>query len=160
MASRKRGLSNEEIQRLLFDDNDSDDDISELDSDDNLSSSSSVDNNDDGDASDATVLYSVDSSQYVWSDTDTFDRSPLQFTGTPGRRVPVTDTADSLEYFNLFITDNMIDNIVTETNRHAQQLMQSLQMKRRSRLNNWVDTTPDELRVLLTILMTILMLTC
>ena len=83
MASRMRGLSNEEIQRLLFDDNDSDDDISEMDIDDNLSSSSSVDNNNDGDASDAsdaTFLYSVDSSQYVWSDTDTFDRSPLQFT--------------------------------------------------------------------------------
>ena len=44
-------------RNLLFDDNDSDDDISELDSDDNLSSSSGVDNNDDGDASDATVLY-------------------------------------------------------------------------------------------------------
>ena len=40
-----------EIQRLLFDDNDSDDDISELDSDDNLSSSSSVDNNDDNNSS-------------------------------------------------------------------------------------------------------------
>ena len=45
MASRKCGLSNEEIQRMLFDDNDSVDDISELDSDDNLSSSSSIDNN-------------------------------------------------------------------------------------------------------------------
>jgi len=98
-----------------------------LDSDDNLSSSSSVENND---ASDATVLYSVDSSEYVWSDTDTFDRSPIPFTGTPGRRVPVTDTADSLDHFNLFITDNMIDNIVTQTNRLAQQLMQSSEMKR------------------------------
>jgi len=41
MASRKHGLSNEEIQCMLSDGNDSYDDISELD---NLSSSSSVEN--------------------------------------------------------------------------------------------------------------------
>jgi len=154
MASRKRGLSKEEIERLLFQ---SDNSTSELDSDDSEFSSSDSDvetnddenteNNDDSHDSDATVDYDPND-VITWSDADTGTRSRLAFTGIPGIRVPNSDTADPLEYFNLFFTDDMMDNIVTVTNRRAQQLMQTTQLKRRARLNNWVDTTCDELKVL------------
>jgi len=154
MASCKRGLLKEEIERLLFQ---SDDSISETDSDDSEFSDDDgeVENNDNqdiqndnaGNDNDVTVDYDP-SIPIMWSDTDTCARSRLPFTGIPGRRAPISDTADPLEYFNLFFTDDMMDNIVTETNRRAQQLMQSTQLKRRARLNNWVDVTCDELKVL------------
>jgi len=49
----------------------------------------------------------------------------LQFTGIPGRRAPISDTADPLEYFNLFVTDDMMDNIVTETNRRGKLILRA-----------------------------------
>jgi len=45
------------------------------------------------------------------------------FTGRPGVRVPLQDPDDPLEIFNRFVTDEMIDNIVVETNRRARQKM-------------------------------------
>ena len=134
MTSRKRGLSKEEIQRLLDQDDDSDSG-SEFD----ISSSSSSDTSDsepdsDDDHNDAAAAYqgSTDQSSFTQLETDTCVRNRLPFTGVPGRRVPVSDTDDPQEYFNAFITDEMINNIVTETNRRAQQLQQSTALKKRS----------------------------
>lgn len=59
--------------------------------------------------------------------------------------VEATDMQDPLQYFKLFITVEMLDVVVTETNSHAQQLINSSVSKRWSRLNNWVDMTRDEL---------------
>jgi hypothetical protein len=153
--SRKRKLSNDEIERLLLA---SDSSASEIDSDDSKLSSSDTDVEQKTEiakkiAEAMTVMrlritIGVGGSTFVWSGKETSVRCRLPFTGIPGRRVPVSDTTDPLEYFNLFITDNMIDGIVTETNKRARQLMQSTRLKRRSRLNDWVDVTCNELKVL------------
>jgi len=45
------------------------------------------------------------------------------FTGKPGVSVPLQDPDDPLKIFNRFVTDEMIDNIVVETNRRAGQKM-------------------------------------
>jgi len=60
-----------------------------------------------------------------WPISFTCARSRLQFTGIPGRRAPISDTADPLEYFNLFVTDDMMDNIVTETNRRGKLILRA-----------------------------------
>lgn len=154
MASHKRGLPREEINRLLLESDDDDDSLSESESYDSEMSSNESEieqNNGTSDYSGATEEYehSSHTSSFEWSENETYPRSRLPFTGIPGRRFPVSETADPLEYFNLFITDDMMDNIVTETNRRAQQLIQLVQLKRRSRLKDWVDATRDELKVLL-----------
>jgi len=134
----KRGLSADEIQRLL-DASDSGESDSEFDDSDDASSSSSDGNGPaDSDDSDATVDYDAQS-PFAWSDHEVFHRSRLAFNGKPGRQLPIDNTQDPLEYFNLYFTDQMLDVIVTETNRRAQQLIAAGQAgKRRSRLNYWV----------------------
>ena len=115
MTSRKRGLSKEEIQRLLDQDDDSDSgsefDISSSSSSDTSDSEpdSDDDHNDDDAAADQG---STDQSSFTWSETDICVRNRLPFTGVPGRRVPVSDTDDPLEYFNAFITDEMITTLL------------------------------------------------
>ncbi|XP_014259125.1 piggyBac transposable element-derived protein 4-like [Cimex lectularius] len=47
------------------------------------------------------------------------------------------------KYFDLLFTDQFLDNIVTETNRHATHLMMT------SKLKNWKDLTRDELKIFL-----------
>jgi len=72
------------------------------------------------------------------------------FTGKPGLQVNIDDPIDPLSYFNVFITDGMLDAIVLDTNIRASQLMAAARRgTRRSRLNNWIDV---ELRILITVL--------
>ncbi|GFX87029.1 piggyBac transposable element-derived protein 4 [Trichonephila clavipes] len=42
------------------------------------------------------------------------------FTGNPGIKVRIGDSGDPLEYFNLFLDDEMFSFIVEETNRYAE----------------------------------------
>ena len=51
--------------------------------------------------------------------------------------------------FNLFFTDEIMNHIASETNRRAPQIGQASFSKRRNRMNNWTDTTKDEVRVLM-----------
>jgi hypothetical protein len=46
----------------------------------------------------------------------------FNFTGTPGLAVPLVDPQSPLEIFQRFISDDILDMIVLETNRRAQQL--------------------------------------
>lgn len=71
------------------------------------------------------------------------------FTGTPGLCVPLTDIDDPLEIFERFIDNDIIDNIVTQTNLRASQLMNNPQLKMQSRLNKWTDVTAEEVKVFL-----------
>ena len=151
MASRKRGLSDVQIYSML---DESDDSLSDLDSDDSEVSfnSSRLDVRENDKADDREELVKSGSSSpfaFAWSRDEIGMRQRLAFIGTPGRRVPVEDTSDPMEYFNLFLTDDILDKIVTGTNRRAHQLMQSDTLKNRSRLNSWIDVSRDELKVFL-----------
>jgi len=143
--NRKRGLSDEEIQRLLAES--SSDSDSDVDSDVDTDSSSDGDDGAESDSSQKTVDYNVPSA-FGRSDQDAFHRARFAFTGTAGCKAAIADTQDVLEYFNLYFTDEIMDAIVMETNRRAQQLIQAVAATRRTGLNNWIDTTRDELRVL------------
>jgi hypothetical protein len=102
------------------------------------------------DDSDGTVEY--DDSMYAWSKEEVMVRSRKTFTGTPGRIEPIADIDTPLLYLNLFLTPDMKNNIVIETNRYAQQLLASGNLKRTSRMRKWVDITTDELMIYLAII--------
>lgn len=143
MAGRKRGLSNAEIQRLLSESDDSDsDDEGEI-SDVVTTETESEENEESDDSAPRSSSWTFD-----WSKDDVETRTRLPFTGTPGRRVPVSDTTDPVQYLDLLLTDDILDQVVIETNRRAQQIAQSSHLRRRSRFNSWVDVTRDELKVL------------
>lgn len=74
-----------------------------------------------------------------------------EFSGQPGLKVQIEDYNDPYELFRLFITDELIDTIVTETNRYAEQFLAYRPLLRFSRFNHWKPTDADEIMLLLAI---------
>lgn len=71
--------------------------------------------------------------------------------GKAGLQTELSSDITPLEVFQLFVSDEMIERIVTETNRYAAQSLASrtLQKKRakKHRLSQWVDTTVHEMKI-------------
>ena len=88
---------------------------------------------------------------YVWNAAT---RQPHleSFTGNPGPTslADVTDMENCLEYFQLIITDEVLEIVVDETNRYANQFFQSGgALPSQSRANNWKPLTLPELKIFL-----------
>jgi hypothetical protein len=132
----------------------SSDSTSDIERDSDVESSFSDSEEFESDDSDKTVDYDP-TAEFAWSDKNVTRRSALQFTGSPGRKVAVSDTDDPLQYFRLFTTDEMLDLIIAKTNQRALQLMreQPKPPKEHSRLNGWSDVTQDELLVFIAVIM-------
>lgn len=75
------------------------------------------------------------------------------FTGDPGIKVFVSDSGDPLEFFQLFFDDEILDFIVQETNRYAEDFFGSTDLTPSSRALNWKDTDRREIKKFLAILL-------
>lgn len=76
------------------------------------------------------------------------------FTGNAGIQVNINDKEDPLEYFELFVTDELVDLIVKQTNLYAKQYLDSVgTLKPRSRFRKWKETDANEIRILFAFLM-------
>ena len=53
--------------------------------------------------------------------------------------------ATAVDYLKLYFTDEMVDFMVLETNKYAEQFISSNPIKPHSRVNNWVSTDRDEM---------------
>lgn len=90
----------------------------------------------------------VDSS--VWTRKSGCNREPFQFTGSPGLKFSVDEQL--LDFLKLFLTDDLIDIIVTETNRYADQYRTKHLLKPRLRVQEWKPTDSSEIHVFLGLL--------
>jgi hypothetical protein len=54
-----------------------------------------------------------------------------------------------MDYFSLFFSDELINNIVVETNRYARQKISELQLSPRSIWSSWSDVSVPEMKVFL-----------
>lgn len=147
----KRKLTSAEIAALLDASSDSEVHDSEFDDSDNEQVAAESSSDADSD-SDATVDYEYDQAAFQWSSTPTA-RTRLQFSGNSGLQVNVDNTEDPLSVFQLFLTEDILNVIVTETNRRAAQLMSQTGVRPQSRLNNWTDVCINELRVFIAIIL-------
>jgi hypothetical protein len=92
----------------------------------------------------------------VWYDVNMQDipapppRFP--FTGNPGVVVDIDSTARPLECFELYFDQVMIDIIVRETNRYADQYISKNPPKVRSLYKAWTPTSENEMRLFLGIM--------
>ena len=102
---------------------------------DEFSSDSDASESDSDDLTNVRVWCKVDPQQ----PSTTPPRFP--FTGQPGLQVPVDDNNDPLAYLRLFLDDNIIDTIVTETNRYAEQTMTRTGHRLLSRTRHWEPVT-------------------
>jgi len=147
----KRRFSVKEVVEALEIDSDSEPLVEPADSEDdvNLSSditgeSSEYETESEGDASDEAR------DARAWFRVDPARQCPppprFPFTGKPGLNVEVP--SDPLSYFRLFVSDSVIDKIVVETNRYAEQTDTS-HTKPFSRANKWDPVTSDDIFVFL-----------
>jgi len=90
--------------------------------------------------------------EYDWSANAT-SRSRQQFVGASGLQVSVNTPDDPLALFELFLTDELLQVVVTETNCRASQLIAQTPARPHSRLTLWSDTTVAELRVFIAIIL-------
>ena len=68
------------------------------------------------------------------------------FTGQPGLKKPVQGTKP-VDYYRLFLTDDIVQHFVTETNLHAEQAIAvSRPQKRFARLKDWTETDAGEMK--------------
>ena len=54
-------------------------------------------------------------------------------------------TIDAIDCYRHFITNEIIDLIVRETNRYAEQYLQTYEIRRRSKFRQWKPTTNEEI---------------
>ena len=79
----------------------------------------------------------------------TSTQGSFPFTGKEELCVRASSSADgkiwSIDVYLLFLTDDIVDLMVTETNRYADQVIASRVLTRKSRLRVWVPTTSAEI---------------
>ena len=51
-----------------------------------------------------------------------------------------------IQFFALFLTDNIIETMVTKTNRYAEQVIAASVVKSISRMKRWAATTMTEMK--------------
>ncbi|XP_062604100.1 piggyBac transposable element-derived protein 4-like [Saccostrea cucullata] len=100
----------------------------------------------------------VDESNYdvlndeLWSDGDRVP-FPLNFEQVPGLQNEISNTDSPLEFFELFVDDNDYENISQETNKYANQFLNSgMPLKEKSRFHKWIDTTGLEFKKFLALI--------
>lgn len=89
------------------------------------------------------------------------DRHPpiLNFTGNPGVTKDIDNVTSPLSYFELFIQDDDIQDIVNETNLYARQQLDAKDLSLHSRFKKWVDTNLNEMRKFLAMLIAMALIT-
>lgn len=91
-----------------------------------------------------------------WGPVDESVLNSFPFTeGQPGIKPSIYDNfhdKEPYDVFKLFITGDIIQHMVTETNRYAHQTIQKGH-KPKSRLKHWVDTNSEEMELFLGILL-------
>ncbi|KAJ8930925.1 hypothetical protein NQ314_016224 [Rhamnusium bicolor] len=88
----------------------------------------------------------------AWGPCEDFPRN-FQFSGQHGLKVNHLDLSQPYDIYKQFLTNEILDKIVLETNRYASHLIQSKPLPRRSLLHKWTDTNRAEIEKLIGILM-------
>jgi len=129
--------SNYEVGDVEPDDDDADRDAEEVPDVGDTGDTAASDSDSDAEASVAsTRVQQSASSSYVWETVanDYVPQDDLPYTDTPGVASSINMTAESLpvEFLHLFITEEIINKFVTETNRYAEQFLHRTSLKRKS----------------------------
>ena len=79
--------------------------------------------------------------RWDWNEVQQFDQADIPFTGAERLRVRMANGATAIDYFELYITDVMIEHIVTETNSFAEQFLADHELGQRATGANWTPVT-------------------
>ncbi|XP_065658945.1 piggyBac transposable element-derived protein 4-like [Hydra vulgaris] len=89
----------------------------------------------------------VENMQYSWSNDEILGCcANYEFTGTPGVHPDIT-TFEPHQLFEFFVTDEICDYIVEQTNLYALQSLKEKQLKPKSKFKMRTPVTRDEIRI-------------
>ena len=103
-------------------------------------------------------------SESEWEEVDANSDQPpvhnFQFLETPGPRHAPPADANPIEYANLFFTATLLNLIVTETNRYAQEYHHAHQhfSSLAARASAWKDTSVNEIKGFLSVLINMIII--
>lgn len=78
----------------------------------------------------------------LWTDTEE-EPIDIPFLGNPGIKVDIPPDAEPIYYFSLFFDESLFEIITSETNRRANEFLQT-RTRRSKREQKWKDVTVDE----------------
>jgi hypothetical protein len=99
------------------------------------------------------VLLVVD----VWGDMTKGDKKPKGFTFTKhaGLQFNLVPGAEPLDYFRIFFIGELLNNIVTGTDRYTRHNISELQLSQRSIWSMWSDVSVPEVKAFLLVIINI-----
>lgn len=116
--SDESDFSDSDISSECSSDDDDDDDDDNTQADNTQSDDEMIATDDDSDAASSAAAGPA-AATFTWSTRPTVVRQRIPFCGNPGRKVDIDDMTDPLAYFQLFVTEDLLSRIVTETNIQA-----------------------------------------
>lgn len=127
-------------------------DREDIDSDEEVQMSGSGNQSDDGEGAGTRQTQDL-----VFDNWSTADTEPPLFTfddSHAGMQIQIPPNADPGFFFSLIVSDDLIEHMVIETNRYADQVLAvNRPMLCHSRLNDWKPTNNDEMKVFLGLLL-------
>ena len=86
--------------------------------------------------------------EWVWNEIQEGQFRPQNapFQGVERIKERIPNNPSALDYFNLYFTNRIIDHMVTETNKYADQILEQQRdnIRPHSMLHQWVSTTCNE----------------
>ncbi|XP_022160088.1 piggyBac transposable element-derived protein 4-like [Myzus persicae] len=76
----------------------------------------------------------------IWTNVTGNYQKPLQFNNNSGLKIDISVDSTAWDIFNLFLTNEIIDLIVEETNKNAQQFLSKNRLTKSSRFSKWIPT--------------------
>ena len=97
----------------------------------------------------------VNDNNFLWEDTDNFIGQREIFSGMSGPQNSAKDLTNAVDIFEQFFDKYIVQKIVTETNRYAEQFKNSRGniLSKRLRVNGWQPVTAEEIYVVLALFM-------
>jgi hypothetical protein len=91
--------------------------------------------------------------QSTWNTVSGNYQKHFNFIGNSGPLVILDECSGPIDFFKLFLTDEIIQLMVIETNRNAQQMLSSQKISRGSRFSSWKPITKVEIEHFLGLLL-------
>jgi len=121
----------------------------------NESNSDFDDSTEDEDEEDHSISVhnNVQPLQPAWNIVSGNNQKHFNFIGNSGPLVILDEGSGPIDFFKLFLTDEIIQLMVIETNRNAQQMLSSQRISRGSRFSSWEPITKEDIEHFLGLLL-------
>jgi hypothetical protein len=150
-VSRKRSavLRDDEVECLLQSDSECSVSDSDFDTEDELDDRAVLDTlkNEESDEDDSA------SQAFIWENMDSYKGQRENFTGSVGPQGPAKHVTDIVDTFELFFSKELVNTIVRETNRYAEQFLRGRELAVRSTARAWKPVTEGDIYIVLGLFM-------